>query len=107
MVWFLTIMSNFPTYLLNLQLIESFIQILLLKGVKVEKTEDMYVISQGSHYRQYEAIFENGGRLVFWINIYPGKDEILLNIGNPSGRSGKAPLESAFQILNGLGRRLG
>lgn len=100
-------MSNFPTYLIDVKSVDTFIEILRLKGVAVEKTEDMHVAAQGSHYKQYEAIFENGGRLVFWINIYPGKDEILLNIGNPSGRLGKAPLESAFQILNGLGRRLG
>lgn len=100
-------MSNFPTYAIDLKLVDTFIEVLRLKGVSVEKTEDMYVAAQGSHYKQFEALFENGARLVFWINIYPAKDEILLNIGNPSGRLGKAPLQSAFQILNGLGRRLG
>jgi hypothetical protein len=103
----LKLMSDFPTYILDLKLVNTFIEDLRLKGVSVEKTADMHVAAQGSHYKQYEAIFENGGKLVFWINIYPSKDEILLRIGNPSGRLGKDPLQSAFQILDGLGSRLG
>ena len=103
----LKVMANFPTYILDLKLVDTFIEILRLQGVSVEKTEDMHVAAQGSHYKQYEAIFENGGKLVFWINIYPSKDEILLRIGNPSGRLGKIPLQSAFQILDGLGPRPG
>lgn len=101
------IMSNFPTYLIDVESITTFVEALRGKGWRVEINIDEHITSQGSCYTGYEAVLENGGRLVFWVNIYLSRNDVTLTIGNPSGRLGRVALQSAMQDLNVLGRRLG
>lgn len=100
-------MSNFPTYHIDVESITKFVEVLRGRGLHVEINIDEHVTAQGSHYTGYEAVLKNGGRLVFWVNIYPSSTDTTLTIGNPSGRLGRAALESAMQDLSVLGRRLG
>jgi hypothetical protein len=99
-------MSNLPTYLIDVKSITKFVEALRGKGWHVEININEHITAQGSHYTGYEAVLENGGRLVFWVNIHPSSNDTTLTIGNPSGRLGRDALESAMRDLNILGQRL-
>jgi hypothetical protein len=101
------VMSNFPTYLIDVESITKFVEALREKGWHVKIIIDEHITAHGSHYTGYEAVLENGGRLVFWINIYPSSNDTTLTIGNPSGRLGRVALELAMRDLDILGQRLG
>jgi hypothetical protein len=99
-------MANFPTYLMDENSINKFVEVLRANGSHVAIYIDRHLTAQGSYYTGYETFLENGGKLVFWSNIYSADNHTTLTIGNPSGRLGRVALELAMQYLDVLGQRL-
>ncbi len=98
-------MANFPTYTIDPASIDAFMEALRERGGRVEKTRDEELA--GRHYREYDATFEEGGRLVFWTDAYADDGVVTITIGNPSGRPGRKHLDSAVELLDASGERLG